>query len=71
MPIGPLLLSLSGCYFKILILFLLIQDFLIDEKDFVEGPDWIGLNPALPIYIEGENKETVVLAKSCIYVQSK
>ena len=31
--------------------FLLIQDFLIDEKDFVEGPDWIGLNPILPIYI--------------------
>ncbi|KAH9971878.1 hypothetical protein BGW80DRAFT_1318971 [Lactifluus volemus] len=26
-------------------------DFLIDEKDFVEGPDWIGLNPTLPIYI--------------------
>jgi len=35
----------------ILILFWLIQDFLIDEKDFVEGPDWIGLNPTLPIYI--------------------
>jgi len=26
-------------------------DFLIDEKDFTEGPDWKGLNPALPIYI--------------------
>ncbi|KAL0948426.1 hypothetical protein HGRIS_011005 [Hohenbuehelia grisea] len=26
-------------------------DFLIDEKDFVEGPDWKGLNPTLPIYI--------------------
>ncbi|KAH8990383.1 hypothetical protein EDB86DRAFT_2939025 [Lactarius hatsudake] len=26
-------------------------DFLIDEKDFAEGPDWIGLNPTLPIYI--------------------
>ncbi|KAI0064970.1 phospholipase D/nuclease [Artomyces pyxidatus] len=26
-------------------------DFLIDEKDFVEGPDWLGLNPTLPIYI--------------------
>ncbi|KAI0259452.1 hypothetical protein BC834DRAFT_630910 [Gloeopeniophorella convolvens] len=26
-------------------------DFLIDEKDFVEGPEWIGLNPTLPIYI--------------------
>jgi phospholipase D1/2 len=29
----------------------MMQDFLIDEKDFVEGPDWIGLNPTLPIYI--------------------
>jgi phospholipase D1/2 len=27
------------------------QDFLIDEKDFCEGPDWKGLNPTLPIYI--------------------
>ena len=27
------------------------QDFLIDEKDFTEGPDWKGLNPTLPIYI--------------------
>ncbi|KAH9884507.1 phospholipase D/nuclease [Cubamyces lactineus] len=27
------------------------MDFLIDQKDFVEGPDWIGLNPTLPIYI--------------------
>lgn len=27
------------------------QDFLIDEKDFCEGPDWRGLNPTLPIYI--------------------
>ncbi|KAI0086005.1 hypothetical protein BDY19DRAFT_373459 [Irpex rosettiformis] len=26
-------------------------DFLIDQKDFVEGPDWKGLNPTLPIYI--------------------
>ncbi|KAG6333866.1 hypothetical protein ID866_5221 [Astraeus odoratus] len=26
-------------------------DFLMDEKDFVEGVDWIGLNPTLPIYI--------------------
>ncbi|EIW74184.1 phospholipase D [Coniophora puteana RWD-64-598 SS2] len=26
-------------------------DFLIDEKDFVEGVDWLGLNPTLPIYI--------------------
>jgi phospholipase D1/2 len=26
-------------------------DFLIDEKDFVEGADWLGLNPTLPIYI--------------------
>ncbi|KAA1473211.1 phospholipase D/nuclease [Dentipellis sp. KUC8613] len=26
-------------------------DFLIDQKDFVEGPDWVGLNPTLPIYI--------------------
>ncbi|CAK5267179.1 unnamed protein product [Mycena citricolor] len=26
-------------------------DFLIDEKEFVEGPDWVGLNPTLPIYI--------------------
>jgi len=26
-------------------------DFLIDDKDFVEGADWIGLNPTLPIYI--------------------
>ncbi|KAI0086021.1 phospholipase D/nuclease [Irpex rosettiformis] len=27
------------------------MDFLIDQKDFVEGPDWKGLNPTLPIYI--------------------
>ncbi|CDO76228.1 hypothetical protein BN946_scf184644.g2 [Trametes cinnabarina] len=27
------------------------MDFLIDEKDFVEGPDWKGFNPTLPIYI--------------------
>ncbi|KAF8641650.1 hypothetical protein AX16_009876 [Volvariella volvacea WC 439] len=26
-------------------------DFLIDEKGFVEGPEWLGLNPTLPIYI--------------------
>ncbi|KAI9454792.1 hypothetical protein HD554DRAFT_2198903 [Boletus coccyginus] len=26
-------------------------DFLIDEKEFVEGIDWIGLNPTLPVYI--------------------
>ncbi|EIM84706.1 phospholipase D/nuclease [Stereum hirsutum FP-91666 SS1] len=26
-------------------------DFLIDEKDFAEGPEWHGLNPTLPIYI--------------------
>ncbi|KAG7085424.1 hypothetical protein E1B28_002985 [Marasmius oreades] len=26
-------------------------DFLIDEKEFVTGPDWAGLNPTLPIYI--------------------
>ncbi|KAL4066624.1 hypothetical protein J3A83DRAFT_4098363 [Scleroderma citrinum] len=26
-------------------------DFLADEKDFVEGVDWLGLNPTLPIYI--------------------
>ncbi|KAJ3930150.1 MAG: phospholipase D [Lentinula lateritia] len=26
-------------------------DFLIDDKGFVEGPDWAGLNPTLPIYI--------------------
>lgn len=26
-------------------------DFLIDDKEFVEGPDWRGLNPTLPIYI--------------------
>ncbi|KAL1743202.1 hypothetical protein HDZ31DRAFT_83591 [Schizophyllum fasciatum] len=26
-------------------------DFLIDEKDFAEGPAWAGLNPTLPIYI--------------------
>ncbi|KAF9259463.1 phospholipase D/nuclease [Marasmius fiardii PR-910] len=26
-------------------------DFLIDEKEFVSGPDWAGLNPTLPIYI--------------------
>ncbi|KAJ6632257.1 phospholipase D/nuclease [Mycena sp. CBHHK59/15] len=26
-------------------------DFLIDEKEFVEGPEWKGLNPTLPIYI--------------------
>ena len=27
------------------------QDFLIDQKDFVEGPQWSGLDPTLPIYI--------------------
>ncbi|EGN97561.1 hypothetical protein SERLA73DRAFT_169861 [Serpula lacrymans var. lacrymans S7.3] len=27
------------------------MDFLIDDKDFVEGIDWIGLNPTLPIYL--------------------
>ncbi|KAI0071462.1 phospholipase D/nuclease [Panus rudis PR-1116 ss-1] len=26
-------------------------DFLIDQKDFVDGPEWRGLNPTLPIYI--------------------
>ncbi|KIP04639.1 hypothetical protein PHLGIDRAFT_75578, partial [Phlebiopsis gigantea 11061_1 CR5-6] len=26
-------------------------DFLIDQKDFVEGPEWSGLDPTLPIYI--------------------
>lgn len=26
-------------------------DFLIDEKEFVSGPEWKGLNPTLPIYI--------------------
>ncbi|KAJ7187275.1 phospholipase D [Mycena filopes] len=26
-------------------------DFLIDEHEFVEGPEWKGLNPTLPIYI--------------------
>jgi phospholipase D1/2 len=26
-------------------------DFLIDDKGFVEGIDWVGLNPTLPIYI--------------------
>jgi phospholipase D1/2 len=26
-------------------------DFLIDEKEFVQGADWEGLNPTLPIYI--------------------
>ncbi|EJC99464.1 phospholipase D [Fomitiporia mediterranea MF3/22] len=26
-------------------------DFLIDEKDLVDNPDWDGLNPTLPIYI--------------------
>jgi len=28
-----------------------VQDFLIDDKEFVEGIDWIGLNPTLPVYI--------------------
>uniref|UniRef100_A0A0W0EW24 Phospholipase n=1 Tax=Moniliophthora roreri TaxID=221103 RepID=A0A0W0EW24_MONRR len=27
------------------------MDFLIDEKDFVTGPEWKGLDPTLPIYI--------------------
>lgn len=27
------------------------QEFLIDEKEFVEGPEWSRLNPTLPIYI--------------------
>jgi len=26
-------------------------DFLIDEKELVEGPEWSKLNPTLPIYI--------------------
>ncbi|KAG5645727.1 hypothetical protein DXG03_005423 [Asterophora parasitica] len=26
-------------------------DFLIDDRDFVTGPEWKGLNPTLPIYI--------------------
>ncbi|KIY71099.1 phospholipase D/nuclease [Cylindrobasidium torrendii FP15055 ss-10] len=26
-------------------------DFLIDQKDFAEGPEWKGLNPTLPIYV--------------------
>ncbi|KAF9076259.1 hypothetical protein BDP27DRAFT_1398485 [Rhodocollybia butyracea] len=26
-------------------------DFLIDDKGFVEGIDWVGLNPTLPIYL--------------------
>ncbi|PAV14831.1 phospholipase D nuclease [Pyrrhoderma noxium] len=26
-------------------------DFLIDERELVENPDWLGLNPTLPIYI--------------------
>ena len=28
-----------------------LQDFLIEEKEFVQGPAWEGLNPTLPIYI--------------------
>lgn len=28
-----------------------LQDFLIDDKEFVSGPEWRGLNPTLPIYI--------------------
>ena len=27
------------------------QDFLIDDKEFVSGVEWKGLNPTLPIYI--------------------
>ncbi|KAI0750490.1 phospholipase D/nuclease [Fomes fomentarius] len=27
------------------------MDFLIDEKSFIEGPEWTALNPTLPIYI--------------------
>ncbi|TFK85137.1 phospholipase D/nuclease, partial [Polyporus arcularius HHB13444] len=27
------------------------MEFLIEEEDFVEGPEWSGLNPTLPIYI--------------------
>jgi len=26
-------------------------DFLIEDKDLVEGPEWVGLNPAMPIFI--------------------
>ncbi|KAJ3482521.1 hypothetical protein NLI96_g6930 [Meripilus lineatus] len=26
-------------------------DFLIDQKDFIDGPEWSALNPTLPIYI--------------------
>lgn len=26
-------------------------DFLIEEKGLVSGPEWLGLNPTLPIYI--------------------
>ena len=29
----------------------ILQDFLIDQKDFTEGPEWSYLNPTLPIYI--------------------
>jgi len=28
-----------------------IQDFLIEDKDLVSGPEWTVLNPTLPIYI--------------------
>lgn len=28
-----------------------LQDFLIDQKDFVDNPQWSGLDPTLPIYI--------------------
>jgi hypothetical protein len=31
--------------------FFFLQDFLIDETEFVNGPEWKGLNPTLPIYI--------------------
>lgn len=27
------------------------QEFLIDDKEFVSGVEWMGLNPTLPIYI--------------------
>lgn len=37
------------------------QDFLIDQKEFVEGPEWKGLNPTLPVRIYNAKESAQVL----------
>ena len=36
---------------SVLLMLVFQKDFLIDERDFVLGPEWRGLNPIMPIYI--------------------